>query len=302
MTMSQRVAVLFQTHYFDRGSARVFERLRRQLPKTYEAFVLIHVPPGAPVPPRLAGVPHHVARTPELRYPAYPTKCGGADWNLWNGGHTDLILLHFFRSEPDFDRYWIVEYDVRFSGSWGRFFRRFEEMDADMLVPGLRSRAHNPEWMWWRSFLPPDEMADEAQLCSFMPVYRVSRAGILAVDAAWRAGWAGHSEAVWPTAIAAAGLSVSDLGGDGPFTPPELRGRFYSSTPNDLYLSPGTLLFKPPLYRAGSRPDMLWHPVKPFWPRAELRQGVRDVRVDLGLLRRRLFAAGRPRFAARGNP
>ena len=41
---------------------------------------------------------------------------------------------------------------------------------------------------------------------------------------------------------------------------------------------------------------MLWHPVKPFALRTELRQGLRDIRVELGALRRKLVAAalGRP--------
>ncbi|WP_135466157.1 hypothetical protein [Crenalkalicoccus roseus] len=288
--MTCRTALLFQTHFFDRGAARVFARLRRGLPAHYEPWVLIHLPPGAPVPPLLQRVPHHVARTPELRFPPYVTKCGGADWNLWNGGHTDLVPLHFLRAHPEYDRAWLVEYDVRFSGPWYRFFGAFEDHPADFIVPVLRRRTDQPDWMWWHTLRPPVPLAEEEMLCAFMPVWRVSRAGWQAVDAAWRAGWAGHSETVWPTAIARAGLTLLDPGGDGPFTPPALRGRFYSSTMQDIGLAPGTLMWKPPLLRAGSRPDMLWHPVKPFWPRVELRQAVRDLRMDLGAARRRLFA------------
>jgi len=300
--MTRRTALLFQTHFFDRGAARSFARLTRGLPAHYEPHVLIHLPPDAPVPPRLARVPHHVVRTPELRFSAYPTKCGGADWNLWNGGHTDLILLHFLRAHPEYDRSWLVEYDVRFSGPWSRFFAAFEEIDADLIVPVLRRRTDQPDWMWWHTLRPPEPLAPEATLCAFMPVLRVSRAGWQAVDAAWRAGWGGHSETVWPTAIAAAGLSIVDPGGHGPFTPPALRGRFYSSTMADIGLAPGTLMWKPPLYRPGNRPDMLWHPVKPFWPRAELRQALRDLRVDLGAARRRLLAALSPRPARETRP
>ncbi len=129
-----------------------------------------------------------------------------------------------------------------------------------------------------------------------MTIHRASRAAMAALDAAYRAGWTGHCEGAWPTFATRAGLSLADLGGDGPFTPARLRGRFYSNTPGDLYLAPGSFVFKPVLHRVGSKRDMLWHPVKPFWPRAELRQGVRDIRVELGALRRRMVAAalGRP--------
>ena len=291
--MVLRTALLFQTHFFDRGSAEVFDQLRCQVPEGFEASVLIHLPPGAPVPERLKGVPHHIARTPELRHPAYPTKCGGADWKLYEHGHTDLILLHFARARPDYDRYWIVEYDVRFSGDWRRFFAAFEAEEADLITPVLYRRVDLPErrgWAWPESgdletgaaplqfVWPQPSLPPERQFCAFMPIYRVTRAGLAAVDAAWRAGWAGHSEAVWPTAIAEAGLRLLDPGGDGPFTPPELRGRFYTCTPTGEVLSPGTLCFKPPLYGPGMRPDMLWHPVKPLWT-PELHRAVRELRV-----------------------
>lgn len=289
-------ALLLQTHYFDRAAARNFARLCAQAPRHYEPFVLIHLPPEAPVPRLLSSVPHHMVRTPELMVPAYTAKCDTSDgtWNLWNGGHTDLIALHFLRMHRRFERAWMVEYDMRFSGHWGRFFETFEADPADFICPLIRRRTDQPDWAWWNTLRPPAPLPPERTLCAFMPIYRVSRAAVQAVDAAWRAGWAGHSETVWPTAIAEAGLRLLDPGGEGPFTPPELRGRFYSSTMHDIGLSPGTLTWKPPLYRAGTRPDMLWHPVKPFWPRVELRQAVRDLRTDLGALRRRWFppAAG----------
>ena len=71
---------------------------------------------------------------------------------------------------------------------------------------------------------------------------------------------------------AARGLRIADLGGDGEFTPERYRRRFYSGTVRDLYRAPGTLVFKPVFWRTGSRPDMLWHPVKPFWLGVELRR------------------------------
>ncbi len=287
--MTIRTALLFQTHYFDRGAARQFARLRAALPAHYEPFVLIHLPPGAEVPRRLAGVSHHVVRTPELQYPAYPTKCGGKDWHIWNGGHTDLIALHFFRTHPDYGRYWLVEYDVRFSGDWRRFFGAFEDEAADLVVPLIRRREEQPDWMWWTTVRIPQERPVDPTLCAFMPIWRATHAAFSAVDAAWRAGWSGHSEAVWPTAVARAGLSLLDPGGHGSFTPARLRGRFYTSNMPDLYLAPGTLMWKPSLLRPGTRPDMLWHPVKPFWPRVEMRNAVRELRVDLGAARRALL-------------
>ena len=65
--MTPPTALLFQTHFFDRGAARLFDKLRRQCPPGFECFVLMHAPPGTPKPKRLASVPHHFVTTPEIR-------------------------------------------------------------------------------------------------------------------------------------------------------------------------------------------------------------------------------------------
>ncbi|MBD0274834.1 MAG: hypothetical protein ICV73_23270, partial [Acetobacteraceae bacterium] len=233
--------------------------------------------------------------------PEYPAKVDGPGWNLWHGGHSDLVALHFFRHRPKFERYWVMEYDVRFSGNWRRLFDAVEDLDADFLATAMRRHADHPDWVFWHSLRGPEALDPKDAICCFMPIHRASRASMEALDAAYRAGWTGHCEGAWPTFTARAGLSVADLGGAGPFTPAELRGRFYSNTPNDLLLAPGSFVFKPVLHRVGSKKDMLWHPVKPFSPRAELRQGVRDIRVELGALRRRMFAAAFGRQRAPGT-
>ena len=122
--------VVLQTHYLNRPLLRLFRRLVVGLPG-YTACVLMHRPPGTPEPPELAGVPHHFVTTSEIRDPAYLGKSNGPGWGIWRGGHTDLIALHFFRTHPNYERYWFVEYDVRFSGAWRDFFGAFDDNDAD---------------------------------------------------------------------------------------------------------------------------------------------------------------------------
>jgi hypothetical protein len=248
-------------------------------------MALVHLPPGAPVPGRLRGVPHHVVRTPELRALPYPRKIGGPGWDLWHDGHTDLILLHFWRANPRFDRYWAIEYDVAFSGPWRRLFAAFEEDESDLLAPLIARRRDYPDWLFWSSLAPPPDQAppdDARALCSFMPIFRASDRLVRAVDEAYRAGWGGHVECSWATMAELRGLAVADLGGHGDLTAERNRGRFYTGTLRDMYRAPGTLVFKPTLHRAGSRPDMLWHPVKPFWARVELRQALLGARSVIG--------------------
>ena len=282
-------AVVFQTHFFDRWAERAFRALRAGVPAHYEFVVLMHLPPGAAVPERVLRYPHHVVRTPELRALPYPAKVGGEGWNLWHAGHTDLITMHYWRAHPEHDRYWAIEYDVRYSGPWRRFFAAFEDDTSDLLAPMICPRRDFPEWLFWPSLVSPGEPPDdEKALSSFMPVYRASGRLMQEMDAAYREGWGGHLECSLATIAAVRGLEVSDLGGDGEFTPERYRGRFYSGTARDKYRAPGTLVFKPTFFRTGSRPDMLWHPVKPFWLGVELRRELLAARSAVaGLIRER---------------
>lgn len=270
----QKTAVLFQTHFFDRWAAAAFRRLRAGAPAHFDFIVVIHLPPGAAVPPMLQRIRHHVVRTPELRALPYPVKTGGGSaWSLWWGGHTDLIAMHFLRAHRGYDRYWSIEYDVAFSGPWRRFFAAFEEDDSDLLAPVIYRRRDVPEWRFWNTLSAPGVTFDEEQaLHSFMPIFRASGRLVEAVDTAYCEGWGGHCECSWATIAAHRGFSVADIGGEGEFTAPRNRGRFYTSTPNDVDLTPGTMIFYPRMHRVGSRPDMLWHPVKPLWIRDELRR------------------------------
>jgi hypothetical protein len=296
--MPPTTALLFQTHFFDRWAARAFSQLRAGCPPHIRPVVLIHLAPGAPVPRRLADVPHHIVRSPEMRHTAYPAKSGGDAWTLWAGGHTDLIALHYWRAQPQHARYWVVEYDVRYSGRWSRFLRAFEDDPADLLVPGLIPRISDPDWYNWPSLQAPMPVPESRQWRAFLPIYRASAAMMRVMDAAYREGWGGHCEATWPTLGMEAGLTVLDLGGDGPMTPGRYRGRHYTNTPLQVNLAPGTLVFKPPLYRMGTRSDMLWHPVKPFFWRAEVKEGLRDIRRRAGIVLRGTLGSWRSAWAS----
>ena len=283
-TSRQRTLLAFQTHFFDAWCERAFRQIAKGCPPHCQPIVVFHRARGVPLPARLSRVPHHVVPTGELRSTIYPGKSAGADWDLWRGGHTDLIALHAFRAHPGYDRYWAIEYDVRFSGPWSRLFRAFEDDPADLLTSSVLRRRHDPEWYNWPSLAAPEALDEDRTLRVFLPIFRASAAMVAAVDEAYRAGWTGHCEATWGTIAMMRGLSVVDLGGEGEFTPDRYRGRFYLNCPCQVHLAPGTLIFKPALYRMGGRRDMLWHPVKPFFWRAEAKEGLRDIRRRAGVV------------------
>jgi hypothetical protein len=283
--------ILLQTHFFNHSVARTFERLRKQCPPHAVPIVLIHVPPGTPRPPLLDTVPHHFVTTPEIRNPDYPGKsAGGPEWRIWEGGHTDLPHLHFYLRHPNFDRYWSIEYDVRFSGSWRTFFDAFEDNDADLLAASLRTAATHPDWILWPMLKTPGGgepmLADHERIGGFMPVWRATRRAMEVMDRSYRDGWTGHSEVTWPTLISRAGLKIEDFGGHGAFVAPANRGRFYTNTMETWDLSPGSFVYKPVRHGTWWRRNQLWHPVKPL--NVALREDLWRVQQKLAAWRHRL--------------
>ena len=266
-------ALAFQSHLVTPGILRQFRKLQRACPPHFQPFFLMHVPPGTPKPEELKDIPHHFVTTPEIRTPEYPGKsAGGADWSIWAGGHTDLPGLHFYRKHPGFGRYWFMEYDVRWSGRWERFFAHFENSQADLLATTMRTAETQPNWWMWALFGAPEGPSKvlpnfrwEDRAGCLMPLFRASAKAMETMDSAYREGWTGHCEVTWPTLLRNAGLRLEDIGGLGEFVAPENRGRFYSNSLIDGTHCPGTFVFRPakwPLPRL--RRNMLWHPIKPL--------------------------------------
>jgi hypothetical protein len=310
--MRGRTALLFQTHYMDRALERAFRRLQRQAPARFDCRVLVHLPPGAPVPKRLARLPHYIVRSDALRALPYPRKTAEQDWtgrrwDLWGGGHCDLIPLHAMRCGGDYDFTWVIEYDVAFTGDWSRFFSAFADSEADFLGTCLRTPAEDPHWVCWPSLRggPDEARLAQAATAALLPVFRVSRRLLRAMDDAYTQGFGGHVEATWPTLARARGFVIEDIGGDGPFVRPGNRNRFYTSSMSSarqFYLAPGTYFAKPAMYRPGRRRDTLWHPVKPWHWRTEIRAGVQEWRTIGGRWKRQLreWLARRGRGTVRG--
>ena len=52
----------------------------------------------------------------------YPRKIAETNWSE-PGETTTSRSWRSYRERPDYDYYWIIEYDVRFTGHWGQVFR-----------------------------------------------------------------------------------------------------------------------------------------------------------------------------------
>jgi len=170
--------------------------------------------------------------------------------------HFPLLDFALTRAHP---HYWLVEYDVEFTGSWGELLTWGEGTEADLLGTHLAEPEDCPEWHWWSSLRTPVPDAPRCRL--FLPLFRISALGIQTLLRARRSGWSGHAEVLLPTALRHAGLRVQDLSTLAPaYRPgsiePWERPRSSHRWRPEVSLEECQATFQP---------DCLYHPVKAPW-------------------------------------
>lgn len=167
-------------------------------------------------------------------------------------GSNHFPLLKFFKENQGYDYYWLVEDDVRFSGEWKEFFGSFASCTSDFLSSVIETKAENPNWYWWTSLKTGNAViAEEKQMKSFNPIYRLSSQALACVDAHLRKGWMGHHEVLLPTLLYNKGFLLEDFGGEGSFVRLENKSKFYDDT---------SMCIAPVL--PDDRKNYLFHPVK----------------------------------------
>jgi hypothetical protein len=261
--------VVYRARRMDKTVAREIDRLRRELPD-FMVVVVCYQKDYLPSDSDPVNMLYCYGKQ-ELETLPYPGKIRDMNWNNPTGHH-DLPVLKYYRDHPDFDSYWIIEDDVRFSGPWTDLFGELAEAQADFLAANLDTQDKKPIWHWWETLDTAGEILTKKQrIKCFGPFIRARRICVEAVDRRYESGWSGHFELTWPTICVAANLKLEDIGGSGDFTPEGRRNRFYVNTPSHWHLFPGTFVFRPTFKDTEmskfvldffSRP-MLWHPVKP---------------------------------------
>lgn len=280
MSRPKSTAILILNHFLDRALVAHHEQLCKDSAGERDVYLLSDRTQASVSTARLPRGTRELQFTShDLVDMGYP----GKDTRILNRrrirnmtlGNAELPLLLFFRRFPEYEHYWVVEYDVRFSGNWEVFFSAFDGNAADLLGTTLQRRSRCPDWSHWHSLdLPTVGTPKDDWIRGFFPVYRVSATALTDLDEAYRAGCAGHMEAAMPTILASQGRSIEDIGGSGEFVKPGNENRFYLNEPHTNELSPGTFVYRPVLTEYGDRPDTLWHPVKPsapLWRRAGKR-------------------------------
>lgn len=175
----------------------------------------------------------------------------------------ELPLMWFFQRQPQFDYYWLMEYDVRFTGDWMQFFRHFAASTSDLLATTVFDYAFRPTWDNWRTLKSPRPVPEESRVRALLSLCRLSNAALTAVHQAYCDGWSGHYEVTIPTILANRGLALEDFGGSGRYVAPGNHNRFYLNRPDVAGLAPGTFTVAPnAISTEGYPPNMLWHPIK----------------------------------------
>lgn len=263
----ERTAVIFLTHTWHDHLRSRFRGLAESLPPDHDLLLAFDAtdadPEAVEAAGRVAGERLRAFRFPELSTSGYPRPWAGDNTSSLVPGNVDLLPLHLHRTGRRYSRYWLIEYDVAYSGEWSAFFEHFRTNRSDLLGTTIQPHRVLPEFHWWDALESPDPVPREELYRGFFPVMRITDRGLEALDRAYADGWGGHAEVVLPTALPRYGADIEDIGGEGPFVRPGNENRFYTNTPWRTGLGPGTFIYRPARRWRGLRPGKLWHPVKP---------------------------------------
>jgi hypothetical protein len=261
-------AVLYYTHFVSAAVKKEVEILDRELGPEFTLFAIGCCPENSTLDDLASeNVQVRSYTRDNLRSLPYARQLESVDWKTLRG-NPDLGIMRFFRGNPGFDFYWVIEYDVRFTGSWTDLFEDLKNSNADMLCTHVTSFLHDKDWAHWSSFSAGEDIVTEENMIrGFLPFSRMSNTLMRAIDDRCSRGWTGHNEVLWPSIVKAIGGTIEEIGGNGASVPASRKGKYYFSAfwPSGLFLS--TFGAWPSYsvksnFRAGSPSDILWHPVK----------------------------------------
>jgi len=178
-------------------------------------------------------------------------------------GHAHFPLMAYYLKQTEkSDYYWLIEYDVRYTGKWEQLFNNFSESSADFISSYIYHYPDEPSFYWWGLDNPGEEIPLLNRVRSFNPIYRISARALNFLDSELKKGWRGHYEVVIPTLLYHSDdFEILDFGGAGKFA--KQRNKFYTSrTDKHGKITSGTMRYIPAASSAGFRPNKIYHPVK----------------------------------------
>lgn len=219
--MPIHTAILFVTHIFNEEIEFQINKLRTETKEFASVYVVYQADKVNLKLPE--NVTRHAFTIETLNKLGYkPWGCTIMDGNF------HFVLLDFYRQHPEYDYYWLIEYDVRFNGNWKTFFSFFQDKDEDFWTAHVETKKDNPAWMRWHEIeLKNIPLNHITFLKSFNPICRFSNRAFALLHSRCLLGDRGHNELLMPTLFKYFKLKIADFGGVGHYTYKEYPNLFY---------------------------------------------------------------------------
>jgi hypothetical protein len=256
-----KACVIFLSHHTRPGAMRSLRQMTENLRGLFDVIPIFDVThatePLDDLPPGALCVTAEVVEA-ALPYRAKIAQHPGTFWSR----NIDLPLLWFWSRNRHYHSYWVVEYDVRYSGNWRDFFEAFIDNPSDLLATTLFDYGFRKSWGHWQSFESPRPVPLAERVRATLSAYRLTARALQALDCAYREGCSGHYEVAIPTILKSRGFSIEDIGGEGAYVAPDNINRYYTNSPQTPGLAPGTFVLHPEGMIKDDLPNMLWNPFK----------------------------------------
>lgn len=255
--MLTHTAILFVTHVMNEEIKRQIDKLNIETQGLASVFVVYQADKLDLQLPK--EIKQHAFTIDTLN------KLGYTPWgNTIMDGNFHFVLLDFYRNHPDFDDYWLIEYDVRFNGNWQDFFSFFQDKEEDFLSAHIETKEDNPNWVRWHEIHTKNIPLNETTLLkSFNPICRFSNRAFALLHHRCLLGDRGHNEVLMPTLFRYFKLKIADFGGTGCYTYKDHPNLFYRYNPEDNAEDKCTHRCIPNHHDSTMKyPKMIYHPIK----------------------------------------
>lgn len=259
-----RTAILFLSHLADRVTLRRFQELADQAPEKYDTY-WIHDGDHGNLPLAVDAEESYSFGIDDANALGHPH-----EYRDFISGNAHVPVILFAIDNPEYDRFWVIEYDVVFTGCWSTFFKRTEVDTSNVLTSSIRGAEDQPDWPHWKTFQHPSNKTSEYELlASFNPIYRISRYALEYIHQAQMDGWMGDYEVLIPTLLHHNGISISDFSKSSDFGSKEID--------DALCIRDVTHRYRPPMCTSGKLSEMIYHPVKPpYWYYLTAKRRIRN--------------------------
>lgn len=279
--MKNKNVILFQTHIITNDILREFQRILKAS-EGYADTYLLFDDKGMQVPDevkKLKYFPLNKKTISQLNYPMLidsKIMAEFPDLNAIQQVNNQLGLFNFYLKNQDYNNYWFIEYDVRYSGNWKNIFECFDDSNiSDFITSHIRYYFEEPKWIYWYLSHPVNSISEEKRIRSFNTIMRLSNRALKFLHNSLTDGWAGHLEVLISTLLYKNAFTMEDFGGDGKFCKKENINKHYIGSRENIKgtLANGTMRGSPHMFYLGFKNNKLYHPVKPLKNRVKYFSG-----------------------------